>query len=206
MKRLSLLFIFLFVSISAFSWTVMYAEQYFKMYHQHFYQDPQDIDENIFYLRNALNSDFVNPLNALATIKDKKEWELYRYLFKMKCNLLILEEYRRKADKFDKEAAYFYNQPFRDIILKSLQVALYNYENSLAMWKDVVTWAEKANDKKFNFIYLEQIYKWQEDAYRIKTQELNYEVILNKDINRVKRVIKEFEEMNASTYSKIKFK
>jgi hypothetical protein len=41
---------------------LLFAEQYYKLYHRHFYQYPDDAEENIYYLEQALNSDFVNPL------------------------------------------------------------------------------------------------------------------------------------------------
>lgn len=202
------IFIVLLLSLAAapiFAWPILYAEQYFNLYHKQLYQYPSQVNENIYYLECALKSDFVNPLNALATIDNKKEWELYRYLFKMKCNILILEEYRTMASKYDKRVAKFFNQPYKEIILKSLQVAHLNYEKALAYWPEIQKYSQKADE--FKFLYLEEIYRWQEDAYRINTGDLDYEKIIKKDLARLEGVIADIEAMepDGETYSYYEF-
>jgi len=57
----------------AASYRVLYAEQYYRLYHQHFYQYPEDTLENIHYLEDALKADFANPLYALARIASHNE-------------------------------------------------------------------------------------------------------------------------------------
>lgn len=205
MKRQTVFFLFLFSSLSAFSWPLLYAEQYYKLYHQHFYATVESTDENIFYLQQALKADFANPLNALTKIENKNEWACYRALFRMKCSQLMLEEYRKQASKFDKQKAYFYNQPYRQIILRSLEVALLNYRKALACWPDVQTYAEETGKPQYRYIHFDSIYKWQEDAWRIRTGQLDYQKIIEKDIARLEKVKKDLEEMDENTYSKIVF-
>ncbi len=205
MKRQTVFFLFLFSSLSAFSWPLLYAEQYYKLYHQHFYATVESTDENIFYLQQALKADFANPLNALTKIENENEWACYRALFRMKCSQLMLEEYRKQASKFDKQKAYFYNQPYRQIILRSLEVALLNYRKALACWPDVQTYAEETGKPQYRYIHFDSIYKWQEDAWRIRTGQLDYQKIIEKDIARLEKVKKDLEEMDENTYSKIVF-
>lgn len=205
MKRLFICILFLLCSLNIFSWPLLYAEQYYKLYHQHFYSTVESTDENIFYLQQALKADFANPLNALTKIENETEWACYRALFRMKCSQLILEEYRKQASKFDKQKAYFYNQPYRHIILRSLDVALLNYRKALACWPDVLSYAEETGKPQYRYIHFDSLYKWQEDAWRIRTGDLDYDKIIRKDIARLESVKKELEEMDENTYSKIVF-
>ncbi len=206
MKKSIFLLIFLFTLVlPIFSWQILYAEQYFELYHKQLYQYPSRINENIYYLECALKSEFVNPLNALATIDNKKEWELYRNLFKMKCNILILEEYRTMASKFDKRVAKFFNQPYKEIILKSLKVAHLNYEKALAYWPEIQKYAKKSDE--FRFLYLEEIYSWQNEAYKINNNMIDYEKIIKSDLKRLEEVIAKIEAMepDGETYSFYEF-
>ena len=47
---------------------VTYKEQYYKLYHIHYQQYPDDTLENIYWLEKAINADFCNPLYALGKI------------------------------------------------------------------------------------------------------------------------------------------
>ena len=98
----------------ASAYRVLYAEQYYKLYHLHFYQYPDDTMENIFYLERALQADFANPLYALARVDTRDQWAQYRTLFKMHVNLKLVELYLALGVKYDKQVAYFYNAPWRE--------------------------------------------------------------------------------------------
>ena len=69
------------------SYAISYKEQYYKLYHIHYQQYPDDVMENIYWLERAVAADFANPQYALSRIKDKTDWEKYRYLFMMHVNL-----------------------------------------------------------------------------------------------------------------------
>ena len=112
------------------AWKIQYAEQFYRLYHQHFYRYPEEGTENIWYLSMALKSPFANPLNALAKIEDKTEWEKYRNLFVMHVYLRIIDEYLSMAAKYDKFNAYFYNYPWKSANLDSLRSAEAYYETA----------------------------------------------------------------------------
>ena len=118
-----------------FSYTVLYAEQYYKLYHRHFYMYPDATMENMVWLERALNADFCNPLYALAKINDDAEWEHYRYLFKMHVNLKLVELHLILANGYDKHRAYFYNEPWKEQNLESLETAEELYKTGLySLW------------------------------------------------------------------------
>ena len=187
-------------AVNSGAWKVQYAEQFYRLYHQHFYRYPEEGAENIWYLSMALKSPFANPLNALAKIEDKTEWEKYRNLFVMHVYLRIIDEYLSMAAKYDKFNAYFYNYPWKSANLDSLRSAEAYYETALGYWDTAVQYASAARDRRFRFIHLDEIQYWEDEAYRIETGELDYADIIEAHLKRLKGVREEFERMGPETY------
>ena len=191
----------LLLAVMAFplgAYKLIYAEQYYKLFHTHFYRYPEDINENIFYLECALKSSFVNPLNALTPIKTPEEWERYRKLFILHVNLKLVEQYRLLGSKYDKFAAYFYNYPFKDQNLKSLRYAESYYEAALYYWEEARRWAEQIEQKPwFTF---EKLENWEDELYRMNTGELDYGEFVQADLIRLREVRTAFEAMDEGTY------
>ena len=183
---------------SAAAYETRYAEQFYRLYHAHFSQYPENLNENIWYLERALGSDFANPQNALARVTTSEEWERYRYLFYMHVNLELVKQYRLLASKFDKRKAYFYNSPWRDQNLKSLEIAQSYYQAALYYWEEAVEWSGKAWD--LQFIELKPIHHWADENYRIEFYELDYDMIIGMDLDRLESVRSAFQNMDENTY------
>ena len=182
------------------AWKIQYAEQFYKLYHQQFSRYPDQSAENIWYLSMALRSPFANPLNALAHIEDKKEWEKYRNLFVMHVYLRITDEYLALADKYDKHKAYFYNFPWKYANIDSLRTARKYYKLALGSWVMAEQYGLAARDEQFRWIILEEIQYWEDEAYRIESMELDYKGIIEAHLDRLSEVQDEFEAMNYGTY------
>ncbi|MDR2445706.1 MAG: hypothetical protein LBD58_00210 [Treponema sp.] len=174
---------------------VEYKEQYYRLYHLHYVQYPDDTMENIHWLEMALKADFANPLYAIALIENEVQYEKYRYLFMMHLNLKMIEQYLFLGNKWNKRYAYFYNAPFKEQNLKSLETAEICYRTALVYWKDAKEWAEKAQARRFRFIILERVQFWQDEAGRIDRKELDYEKIINRELARIQKAREEFEKM-----------
>jgi hypothetical protein len=179
------------------SYRVLYAEQYYKLYHQHFYQYPEDTLENIHYLEAALKADFANPLYALARIEDRLQWAQYRSLFKMHANLKLVELYLTLGSKYDKMNAYFYNAPWKRQNLESLEQAESAYRLALGYWRESLSWAASVPRLRFN---LEEIQRWEDEWKRIVVGDLDYQQIVEGHLRRLARVRAEFQAMDSSTY------
>lgn len=200
MKRI-LTLLFLLISLTQVNgYKVLYSEQFYRLYHEHLYQYPQNSYENIKYLEHALGSDFANPQNALAKIENKEQWEKYRYLFRMHVNLKLVDSYLQIARKYDKRKAYFYNKPWKEMNLKSLEMAEGFYEFAKHYWKDAVMWSNKAAAPEFAWMFLEDIQAWEDESFQIQEGLLNYERIINKHLARLRQVRADFEAMDDSTY------
>lgn len=179
------------------AYRVLYAEQYYRLYHLHFYQYPDDTMENIFYLEQALKADFANPLYALARIEDRQQWAQYRLLFKMHVNLKLAELYLTLGAKYDKMVAHFYNAPWKEQNLDSLDKAEQAYRVALGYWKEAMGWAARTQRLSFN---LEKIQKWEDEWKRILTGDLDYQEIIAGHLSRLERVRRAFQAMDANTY------
>jgi len=164
----------------------------------HYIQYPEDSAENIYYLENSLKRPFVNPLNAIGLIKNEKEWERYRNLFTLHVNLKLIEQYRLLAVKYDKFEAYFFNYPWKQENLKSLQMAELYYKDALYYWDRVIEQVEVLD--QLPYLYIEGIEYWEDELFRIKSGELNYEEFIGEDLSRLYAVREKFENMTPDTY------
>ena len=132
MKRIVAILLLLGTVLPAYGYKVLYAEQWYRLYHQNFYRYPEDYLENIWYLERALSSDFANPLNALTReVERPLDHERYRYLFAMHVNLELTKLYRSLGAGYDKRNAYYFNAPWREMTLNSLRYAESYYEAAL---------------------------------------------------------------------------
>jgi hypothetical protein len=182
------------------AYIVRYKEQFYRLYHTHYIQYPDDSMENIRWLEAALKADFANPLNAVALIENEIQWEKYRYLFMMHLNLKMIEQYVQLGNKWNKRNAYFYNAPWREQNLKSLETAETCFRVALMYWRDAVAWAVKAREPRFRYIDLERVGYWQEEAVRIERKTLDYEKTLMRELEKLRQVREQFQAMDDDTY------
>lgn len=182
------------------AYMVKYKEDFYKLYHVHYQQYPDDCIENIYWLEKAVEADFCNPLYAMAKIETEKQWEKYRYLFQMHVNLKLIEQHLRLGRIYDKKCVYFYDAPWKDEYLNNLEKTLSCYEAGLYYWQEAKLWFEKANASSFNFLFITELQNWEDERERIKTGELNYEKMLNREIQRVKKAIDELLAMKSKSY------
>lgn len=199
----ALFFIFLFsfaVPQKADAYMVKYKEDYWKLFHVHYQQYPDDVMENIWWLEQAVKADFCNPLYAQCKIETEKDWEKYRYLFMMHINLKLIEQHLRLGRTYDHQTAHFYDAPWKDLYIENLKKALSCYEAGLYYWQEASLWAEKANVPRFQFLTLTGIQNWEDERERIGSGKLDYTKILNREISRVQKNIKDFEKMDKNTY------
>ena len=196
-KTLILILLFLLCTTGLFAYKILYAEQFYRLYHLHFYQYPDDTMENIFYLEQALKSDFANPLYALAEIENEEQWAQYRTLFKMHVNLKLVDLYLTLGSKYDKMVVYFYNAPWREQNLESLETAEQAYRVALQYWGEARLWAAELPWLYHN---LEEIQNWEDERARIWSGDLDYGEIISTHLNRLQRVRQQFLNMDENTY------
>lgn len=200
MKRVILILIFIVTSTTLFSYNIKYVEGFYKLYTESFYQYPHDVNRNIFYLKCALGADFSNPLYAIAEIKTEDEWDKYRYLMYTHINLKLVDLFLQLAKGLDKQEALFYNAPWKEFNIKSLNEAELYYLEAKKHWVDALEWSSLAANEKYMFLFIEEMYYFEDESYMIQSGELDYNKIIDKHLNRLDKVRTTFEEMDENTY------
>jgi hypothetical protein len=198
-RRLALALLFLAcAALGAAAYPIYYKEQFYRLFHTHYIEYPEDAIENIYWLEKARKADFCNPLYALARIEDPKHWERYRYLLDMHLDLKLIEQHLALGAKFDKRVAYFYNAPWKEQNLESLKTAEAAYETALRYWDEAKALAKRAMDLRW--VMLEDAENWTGEAWRIEQGDLDYAQIIGKQLTRLRKVRADFEKMDSSTY------
>src|SRR5271157_4889274 len=190
-RLIPLLLLIPVLSLSA--WRILYAEEYYQLYHEHLHHYPDDTIEDIYYLETALKADFANPLYALAPIRDKVEWERYRDLFTMHVNLKLIACYLTLGNKYDKMVAYFYNYPWKRQNLESLDTAEKIYRVAYGYWTDAQKWSAMAWDMQD--IHLPAIQEWEDENFRVQSGDLDYKQIIDAQLARLEKVRADFQKM-----------
>ena len=199
MKRiLAFGFLALLSTTPASAYKILYAEQWYNLVHRHLHEDPDSALENIHYLERALRADFANPLNALAPIKDEKDWARYRALFRMHVNLLLVQQTLLLAANYDKQTAYFYNYPWKWANLDSLDKAEKIYQTAFGYWADAKNYSGEATNTPP--LWLEGLQEWTDEQWRIETGDLDYQKIIQKQLDRLAKVRSAFQAMDSKTY------
>jgi hypothetical protein len=197
---LTVIFLFMLPGAPLNAYFVTYKEQYYRLYHLHYIQYPDDTMENIYWLEQALKADFCNPLYALAGIENETQWEKYRYLFMMHLNLKLVEQHLLLGNKWNKRNAYFYNAPWKEQNLDSLNTAETCYRTALYYWNEALSWATKAQEKRFFFINLEKIQFWEDEAGRIGDGSLDYGKTITRELKLLQNIREKFQAMDENTY------
>lgn len=180
------------------AYRLIYKEQLYELYHRHAANYPERIAENIVWIEQALQADFANPLNALAVIEDQREWEWYRYLFQMHLNLTMVDLYLQWTAQYTKLRALFFNAPWQRQNIESLDQAEQLLQFARYYWEQAQTWSQRA--ARFTFLHVEEIQYWEDQHFRIRTGQLDYEEIIGIHADRIATVRAEFEAMDAATY------
>lgn len=182
----------------AYAYRLSFKEQLYKLYHQHLQAGSLDIAENIHWLEECLRADFANPLNAMAIIHNKTEWEKYRYLFTMHINLKLVESYLQWGSQFNKQEAYFFNAPWQQLNIESLDKAEKLFRYAIVYWDEAKAWSKKA--EPFKWTELPEVQAWEDEQFRIMTGNLDYKAIIEKHLGKLAQVRQTFKDMTKNTY------
>ncbi len=177
---------------------IVFREQYYQLFRRHLYVTPARAAENIYWLEKALHSDFANPLHALARVRDEREWEWYRNLFTMHIHLLIVDQYLLWSSLFMPREALFYNAPWREQNLQSLDRAEELLRFALIHWEEAERWSQEA--ASMQFVHLERIQYWEDQHHRIRTGSLDYRRTIGRHLERVDVLRDAFLQMDPTAY------
>jgi hypothetical protein len=161
-----------------------YAEEFY-LYVMNLYHTNPSLDRNIRFLQWALKAPFDNPVKSLALIQTENDFKRYKALFRMHCNLLIIDSYLQLARRFDKEHVYYFNLWYAQKLKKSFTIAQYYYETGLNYWEEAQKYAVLSGSipGRINIDF------WEEELYLIENGKLDYETIITAHLAKLKERI-----------------
>jgi hypothetical protein len=175
-----LLIILLFLPETVQARRLYYAEEFYLYVLNLYYINP-NLERNIRFMQWALRAPFDNPVRSLALIKTENDFKRYKTLFKMHVNLLIIDSYLQLARRFDKEHVYFFNLWYAKQLKESFEIADYYYRIGLNYWEEAQKYAEEA-DRTPGRITIDE---WEDELYQIQLGELNYETIIQSQLEKL---------------------
>ena len=194
------LLLFLLPALPVSAHFVIYKEQFYRLFHLHHNRNPDNVMENIYWLERALHAPFANPLFALARIENEVQWQKYRYLFMMHVNIILTEQHLFLGNFWNRRTAFFFNAPFREQNLSSIEIAETSFRTALYYWNQALVWVEKLRDNRFRWINLEQVQFWEDQAFRIKNGRLDYARTINRELRLLQEIRERFQAMDEHTF------
>jgi hypothetical protein len=99
------------------------------------------------------------------------------------------------GNKWNKRNAYFYNAPWKDQNLESLETAETCFRTALYYWDKAREWADKASVRRFRWINLQKVQFWEDEAFRMKEGALDYGKTIRRELALLQKVRDKFKEM-----------
>jgi hypothetical protein len=161
------------IPVPASAYVVQYKEEFYKLYHVHYSQAPDDTIENIYWLEPRRRGGFLQSLYALGKIDNEKDWEKYRYLFMMHVNLKLVEQHLRLGHKCTSRSPIFIT-PMESANLDSIKTAEICYKTGLYYWNEAKI-GRKGKYQGIPVPVLDDLQSWEDERERIATGDLNYD-------------------------------
>ncbi|MGC8765326.1 MAG: hypothetical protein ACP5QT_05515 [Brevinematia bacterium] len=163
---------------------IRYKEEFFRLYNEWLYKDLDSTSRNIYFLELAYVVPFDHPIRALVPITNEVQYERYKNLLMMHITLMLTKEYINYGYMYMKENIYFFNDEFKKEYLMGYDIAEFYFESARKYWKEAINFAIMADEVKGYRIPLEYI---EDELYRIKTMDLNYDKVIDNLIERINR-------------------
>lgn len=114
------------------------VEDYYRLYY--LTQTPKNQDHlgNLYWMQRALQAPFATPIEALVVPENEAQYRRYRTLVRLHLHYLMAETCVALGARFDKHEPRFFNRPWSDDIVKSLDVAKFYYDLAQRYWNDLL--------------------------------------------------------------------
>ena len=169
-----------------------YKEEFYRLYYLPQYSSQTDYNRNIYWLQMAMKIQFAPPIQALTICKTKKQYEKYRLLLKMHLNYLMAKNHVYIAARYDKHEPVWFNQPYKEDILKSLDIAEYHYQCAENYWNEMLKYKEAAEIIKKTRIELDFL---EDMIHKVNVEDVNYKRVVDRKLNKLKKTRLFFNSM-----------
>lgn len=161
---------------------IHYKEDFYRLYNEWLYSDPDSISRNIYFLEMAEVVPFDHPIKALTTITNDTQYERYKKLLMMHICSLLTKGYIDYGYLYMKEHIYFFNAEYKKDYLDGYDIAEYYFRHAKNYWDMTMDYANSAgNIKGFktDMLYME------DELFRIQTGDLDYYKVVDNLLNRI---------------------
>ena len=118
-------------------------EDFYRLYYLPQTPKNEDLLGNLYWMQRAAQAPFASPIEALTVPTTPGQYERYRVLIRLHLNYLMAETCFQLAARFDKHDPRFFNRPYSNEILKSLEIARFYYESGRNYWNELLTLRQK---------------------------------------------------------------
>ncbi len=161
---------------------IHYKEDFYRLYNEWLYSDPDSISRNIYFLEMAEVVPFDNPIKALTPITNDMQYERYKNLLMMHICSLLTKGYIDYGYLYMKEHIYFFNAEYKKDYLDGYDIAEYYFHHAKNYWDKTIEYANSA-DKirgfKTDMIYIE------DELFKIQNGGLDYYKVVDNLLGRI---------------------
>ena len=125
-----------------------YFEDFYLFYRERLYYNEHNMWVNIHYLLKAIHCPFRHASKALCLLKTEDEGAKYKKLLIMHVYFKIMQNYLYLGALYDKKNIYYFNMPFKEDLIKSLNRAKKFYNIAGDYWKKVLKFTAEADKIK----------------------------------------------------------
>jgi len=161
---------------------IHYKEDFYRLYNEWLYSDPDSISRNIYFLEMALVVPFDHPIRALTPITNDVQYERYKNLLMMHICSLLTKGYIDYGYLYMKEHIYFFNREYKKDYLDGYDIAEYYFSHAKNYWDKTVGYASSAGNikgVKTDMLYIE------DELFRIQNGSLDYYKVVDNLLDRI---------------------
>ncbi|MGA2142061.1 MAG: hypothetical protein ABSG94_06500 [Brevinematales bacterium] len=161
---------------------IHYKEEFYSLYNEWLYSDPDSISRNIYFLEMASVVPFDHPIKALTPITNETQYERYKNLLMMHICSLLTKGYIDYGYLYMKEHIYFFNAEYKKEYLDGYDIAEYYFHHARNYWDKTVGYANSAGNikgVKTDMLYIE------DELFRIQSGDLDYYKIVDNLMGRI---------------------
>ena len=191
-RLLIVLSLFFILASDLYSRKLRYMEEFYRLYYLPQYFNKYDLRRNMVWLQTALKCHFDQPIRALVPVKTEREYEKYQMLLMTHINYLMTKNSVFLGARFDKHEPRFYNKPFKEDILKSLEWARYYYQTALNYWDIVLDYkeiVEEYDDVEVDIKFVNDL------MYKIEVGDVDYYRVVNRKLEQLEEKIEYYKQM-----------
>jgi hypothetical protein len=177
-------------------------EEFYSLYRENMYRRADNYNANIFWLEQAKKAPFGIPVKALAKIETKAHWLEYQRLFLFHINFLIMDNYLKLGEQYEKPHILFFNTIFKKEIKEGFQMAQIYYNRAKIAFNDAMKYAKDAWENRDDApMTLDgESDKWIDTIYRMLNcdkvyHEYNYNKEITMRLNQVANKIKQIDAL-----------